>query len=190
MKNRLPSFIALILISLGSQLQAQKPKNADFSEGKKGWVGDGDVVYIASDGSISEEESEEAVPAIAIELRGHDWEEIRQRLSPRADDTSTSIAIEVMVGEDFKPEKESRNYTDVDFQQGGQYLWSAEVTPKCDFLVRVRDEGWWYYRPIKLAKPGKWKKIKEKFPDLKSRQREISLMVPPGTGTVYIRGVE
>lgn len=176
------------LFCLAATAVGQKPDNADFSEGKTGWVGDGEEVFITPDGNISEEEAEGATPAIAIELRGNDWEEIRQRLSPRAEEASTSIAIEVMVSEDFKPEEESRNYTEVDFREGGEYVWSAEVTPKCGFLVRVRDDGWWYYRPIRLAAPGKWKKITEKFPDLKSRNREISLMVPPGEGTVYIRG--
>ena len=59
--------------------------------------------------------------------------------------------------------------------------------PKCDFLIRVKDDGW-QYRPISLAPVDSWKTMTHSFTGLKGRQREIELLFPPGEGAVYLKG--
>jgi len=166
---------------------AQEINNADFSRGKAGWLGDGKVVYFDASGGVSDTESPGAVCGLKIELSRNAWREIHQSLRPKQKETDIRFAIQVMAEPSFKRLAESKEYSDVDFGEGGGYVWSALVYPKCDFLVRVHDDTW-YYRPRSLAPLGTWKMFSEDFPKLKARQREIALLFPPGEGTVYVKG--
>ncbi len=178
---------ATILGLFLSNLPAQEVDNPDFAKGKTGWQGDGKVVYFAADGSISETASPGATQGLKIDLSKNAWREVHQSLRPKQKDTEIQYSVQVMAEPSFVRLPESREYSDVDFQQGGGYIWSALVYPKCDFLLRVRDDTW-YYRPRSLTPLGTWKTITENFPKLKARQREIALLFPPGEGTVYVKG--
>ena len=178
--------IALLGLSI-SGLLAQEIDNPAFSSGKAGWIGDGIPVWFDVAGAISETASPGSTPGIKIELNKNTWSEIRQNLRPKQKETAIHLSIQVMGDAGFKRRAESKTYSDVDFQEGGGYVWSALVFPQCDFLVRVHDDTW-YYRPFSLSPLGTWKKISVSFPKLKARQREIALLFPPGEGTVYLKG--
>ncbi|PTX95068.1 hypothetical protein DB345_12285 [Spartobacteria bacterium LR76] len=166
---------------------AQEVDNPDFSKGKTGWMGDGKVVYFAADGTISETAAAGAVPGLKIELSKNEWKEVHQNLRPKQKDTEIQYSVQVMADPTFVRLPESKDYSDVDFRQGSGYAWSALVYPKCDFLMRVHDDTW-YYRPRSLTPLGTWKTFSESFPNLKARQREIALLFPPGEGTIYVKG--
>lgn len=168
-------------------LNAQEINNADFSRGKAGWLGDGKAVYINPDGTVSATESPDSTPVIQIELSKNDWREIKQKLHAKSDETQIALSVQIMAGPDFKRLDTSRKYSDVDFGEGGGYVWSALVFPKCDFLIRVQDDTW-YYRPFSLSPLGTWKTFHASFPKLKARQREIALLFPPGEGSVLVKG--
>ena len=168
---------------------AQEVENAGFTQGKTGWQGDGKVVYLVADGTVSETEKEGATPALRIQLKKSGWSEVRQVLRPKAKDSAVSFGIQVKADADFKRLPESRDYSPVKFTEGGKWVWSAKVNPKCDFLVRLEDKGW-YYRPHSLSPGGSWKTVAEEFPELVDRKRELALLFPPGEGTVYLQAVK
>ena len=167
-------------------LHAQEVDNINFAKGKTGWLGDGKEVYVDAAGAVSETQTPGSTPAIKIELSKNSWKSLTQKLRPKSKETDIKFAISVKADTDYVPLAESKEYSNSDWKMGGEYVWSAEVYPKCDFLVRVKDETW-YYRPVKLV-PGTWKKCSVNFPGLKGRQREVELLFPPGEGTVYLKG--
>lgn len=185
MKTRSLLCLAVAIICL-THLQSQEVDNIDFAKGKTGWLGDGKEVYIDASGAVSEAQTPGSTPAIKVELSKNSWKSLKQKLRPMSKETEIKFTIQVKADTDFAPLAESRDYTNSDWKMGGEYVWSAEMFPKCDFLVRVKDETW-YYRPVKLV-PGTWKKCSVSFPGLKGRQRELELLFPPGVGTVYLKG--
>lgn len=186
MKKTIAIASAILGFSMNGLL-AQEIDNPDFSRGKSGWLGDGKAVYFDSAGAVSETASPGSVPGLKIELSRNSWKEIRQTVRPKQKETEIRISLQVMADPAFKRLAESKDYSDVDFDEGGGYAWSALVFPRCDFLIRVHDETW-YYRPFSLAPLGTWKNFSAGFPKLKARQREIALLFPPGQGTVYLKG--
>lgn len=189
-KTSLPMKTAFYMLILGlflGSLDAQEINNADFSRGKAGWLGDGKVVYIDSSGTVSATASPGATPAIQIDLSKNDWREVKQKLHANNDDSLITFSVQIKSSPDFKRLETSRKYSDVDFGEGGGYSWSALVFPKCDFLIRVQDDTW-YYRPFSLSPAGTWKSFTASFPKLKMRQREIALLFPPGEGSVLVKG--
>jgi len=168
-------------------LNAQAIKNADFSQGKAGWLGDGKVVYFDAAGQVSETATPGAVTGLKFELSKNSWREIKQSLRAKPKETDISISVQVMADPSFKRLEKSKAYSDVDFGEGGRWVWSALVFPECDFLIRVKD-GSWLYRPISLKPAGTWHTFTEDFAKLKTSAREIVLLFPPGEGTVFIKG--
>lgn len=186
MKKATRTIAFTLALSLAG-LNAQTIDNADFSLGKRGWLGDGKAVYFNSDGSVSETSSPGAVPGLKIELSKNSWREIKQSLRAKLDETAIAISIQVMADPTFKRAEKSKDYSNVDFGEGGGYVWSALVYPECDFLIRVKD-GSWFYRPLSLQPVGTWKNFSADFQKLSNRTREIALLFPPGEGTVYLKG--
>lgn len=181
-----PFIVLWLLAAALPGAHSQEIENADFAKGKSGWMGDGEVVYIDAQGEVSDTKKPEATPAIQIELSKTAWKGIRQRLRVKPDEAVINLVVQVKAGSGFKRADSSRLYTS-DFKEGGQYGWSAEVYPKCDFLVRVKTDGW-QYRPVSLAPVDTWKTVTQRFEGLKGRQREIELLFPPGDGTVLLKG--
>jgi hypothetical protein len=186
MKKTTAVLSAILGLSL-SGLLAQEIDNPDFSHGKAGWQGDGKAVFFDSAGAVSETASPGSVPGLMIELNRNAWREIRQTVRPKQKESEIRFSVQVMADPAFKRLAESKKFSDVDFGEGGGYVWSALVFPKCDFLIRVHDDGW-FYRPFSLMPAGTWKAFSADFPKLKTRQREIALLFPPGEGTVYLKG--
>jgi hypothetical protein len=178
--------LAAASILLISHLHGQAIDNADFSKGRTGWQGDGKVIYIAADGTLSDRPSPDTTPALRIDLSKNDWREIHQRLSAKAAESEISYSVQVMAAPAFVRLPESKKYTS-DFSEGGTWYWTNLVYPKCDFLIRVKDGGW-HYRPFSLAPVGQWKSYSATFSDLKERKRELALLFPPGTGYVLLKG--
>ncbi len=168
-------------------LNAQEINNADFSRGKAGWQGDGKVVYFDAAGKVSETSTPGSVAGLKFELRKNSWLEIKQSLRANKKETDVSISVQVMAEPGFKRVEKSKEFSNVDFGEGGGYVWSALVYPECDFLIRVKD-GSWFYRPLSLKPAGTWKTFTADFPKLTKSNREIALLFPPGEGTVYIKG--
>lgn len=182
--------IATIGVALGLSLagsNAQEITNADFSRGKAGWQGDGKVVYFDATGQVSETATPGSVPGLKFELSKNSWREIKQSLRAKPKETDVSISVQVMADPAFKRLEKSKDFSNVDFGEGGGYVWSALVYPECDFLIRVKD-GSWFYRPLSLKPAGTWKTFTADFPKLDKSNREIALLFPPGEGTVYIKG--
>lgn len=188
MKSTLLPIVSLALI-LTPKLFGQTLENGDFAKGKAGWTGDGKVVYLSADGKIEEKESPKSERVMQIELKHNRWTSLKQSLHPKTKDTSVSVTLEVKAMPDFKPAAESREYSPVDFKEGGSYVWSAEVSPKCDLLVRLQDTTW-YYRPLSLKPYDTWKTSTQEFPSLKSQSRSVTLAFPPGTGSVLVKSVK
>lgn len=185
MKKNTAVLSAILGLSL-SGLLSQEINNPDFSRGKAGWLGDGKPVWFDSTGEVSETASPGSIPGLKVELSKNAWREVRQSLRPKQKESEISFSIQAMADPAFKRLAESKEYSDVDFGEGGGYVWSALVFPKCDFLIRVHDDTW-YYRPLSLMPLGTWKTLTADFPKLKARQREIALLFPPGEGTVYLK---
>ena len=186
MKPSRTAIVAALGLSLAG-LNAQEINNADFSHGKAGWQGDGKAVYFDAAGQVSEIPTPGSVPGLKFELNKNSWKQIKQSLRAKPKETDVSISVQVMADTSFKRVEKSREFSKVDFGEGGGYVWSALVYPECDFLIRVKD-GSWFYRPLSLKPAGTWKTLTADFPKLEKSTREIALLFPPGEGTVYIKG--
>lgn len=180
----------LLVFSLGIHAaSAQALENGDFSKGKAGWLGSGQVVYLKADGTVSPAKVPDAELVMQVALRPTQWTWIKQSLHPHAADHDVAGKVTLKASADFAPMAESRDYSKVDFQEGGGYVWSADVWPKCDLLVKLQDTTW-YYQPKSLKPYGEWKTVKFSFPNLSSRNRSLTLALPPGKGSVFFKSVE
>jgi len=182
--------LLFVLLALGiPSAPAQALSNGDFSKGKAGWQGSGQVVWLKADGTVSPTEVAGADRVLEVPLRSTQWTWIKQLLHPLAVDKAVAAKITVRASADFAPAAESREYTKVDFREGGGYVWSAEVWPKCDLLPRLQDATW-YYQPKSLKPYGSWKTVSVSFPNLTSRNRSFTLALPPGKGSVFFKSIE
>lgn len=127
---------------------------------------------------------------LLVTLDDRNWTILEQdlRLS-KTPPSAIAIRIELMASADFKPAKESKEYSDVDFGMGGSYGWSARVFPKADCLIQVENSGGWEYRPVKLQTNGSWQTITANVEKLKEKKSVFTLAFPPGTGTVRLKMV-
>ena len=186
------SKLMLLSVLLGwscGPLFAQEIRNGDFTKGASDWMGDGRLVYLdASDKVLSQPEAG-ATPAFQVHLKSSQWAIVKQNLHPSSKESVVRARIEIMASPDFQPVEKSRTYSPVDFREGGGYVWSAEVFPKCDLLVTVKDSTY-YYRLFSLQPPGSWKTFTVDFQNLTSRSRCFSLAFPPGTGTLWIKRIQ
>jgi len=182
-------FVFFSLLICVASLSAQTLENGDFAKDKAGWLGDGKIVYLGSDGKISDLESPSSQKALQVELKKNRWTYVKQSLHPKVKDNTVSVAITVKALPDFQPLEESRDYSKEDFKEGGSYAWSAEVWPKCQLLVRVQDTTW-YYRPFSLKPLDTWKTFKMTFENLSSRTRSVTVALPPGTGSVLLKEIK
>lgn len=184
--------LAILNLSLAATAAfafAQPLKNTDFSRGTGGWTGDAVVVFIGPDDTIVPAGTPGSAPALRFDLRPNRWTTLKQTLLPRANEKSISASFAVKALPTFQRAPESRAYSAVDFREGGGYGWSAEVWPKCDLLVRVKDGGW-SYRPLSLQPVDTWKTFAIEFPNLTTRNRSFLLAFPPGTGSVLVKDLK
>ncbi len=183
MKIPVPALL-LALLCLGTPLHAVD--NPDFSEGKKGWTGSGTAGFLDAAGEFSALEKPGSTPVLRVELSKTMAKTLSQRVSAKPDETTVNLRLRLLASNDFVRKDDARGFGDVDFKEGGQYVWSAPVHPRCDFLVRVSDSTY-FYRPLSLRPIGQWKTFSVSIPDLKNRKREVELIFPPGDGAIYIQ---
>jgi len=203
-------FISCVFLSslavFSAPAYSQALKNGDFAKGKANWQGDGELVTLTPDGKVQSAEipgsdlrltlsssgnlqdtqTSGSTRALKIDLQKFKWTSISQGLFPHSKDNSISVSIMVKAMPNFVRLEESAEYSRVDFKEGREYEWSAEVSPKCDFLVRVHDTTW-HYRPLSLKPFGEWKTFHFDFSDLEARSRSLALAFPPGSGSILIK---
>lgn len=183
MKKTLPALLSALLLCASTTHAIDNP---NFSEGKKGWTGQGTPGYLDASGKFSATPGPDAVPVLRFELNRNSPRVLAQRVSAKSDENDVTLRIQALASADFQRREDSKDFDSVGFPEGGEYAWSASVYPKCDLLVRVKDSTW-HYRPLSLRPTGKWKTFQISIPNLESRQREVEILFPPGEGAVYLR---
>ncbi len=170
-------------------LFSQEIRNGDFSKGASDWMGDGRLIYLDASNKVLSQPEAGATPVLQVQLKSSQWAVVKQNLHPSSKESAVRASIEIMASPDFQPLEKSRAYSPVDFKEGGSYTWSAEVFPKCDLLVTVKDSTY-YYRLFSLQPTGSWKTFQIDFQNLTTRSRGFSLAFPPGTGTLWIKSIK
>lgn len=180
--------IALVVMASAGLAMAQVVENAGFGRGKTGWTGDGKIVYFNPDGTVSETAVMGAPTGLRIDLNRNGWKEIKQKLRPKPGEKQVSISFQAMAEPGFQRLEESKQYSvDINWKEGSQWIWTSLIRPKCDLLIRMQHDEAWYYRPLSLQPVGSWVQVSQTIEDLMGKQREISILLPPGTGTVLIK---
>lgn len=187
--------LSIGLISLATSIHAQKLEKLDLSESLGKWKGDGELVVaqdvLENKGSPSEK-SDLPTDAVMIRLHPKKWTLLEQRLRPKSEDNAFAISLEVLASEDFEASSESRTYTTgLGWGKAGQYLWSSEVFPKTDFLIRLNlSSERWHYNFWQLKQKKQWRTYTASFEDLRDGKRTVTIEFPPGKGFVLLKNIE
>ena len=151
-------------------------ENGDFINGKNQWQGDGKV------------EKVDGANALVVALSKNNFSEVRQTFKMPNTVKRIKVTAQVKCSEDYKMNDKARSISDVDFAPKGTYEWTAEVHPKSDFHIRVKDDSWNY----KLTKVeyGNWTTVVAEIRGIsKPGSLELALVFPPGDGTMMVKGV-
>ena len=167
-------------------VQADYLSNTDFKEGLSCWHGDGEPAFLNPDGTEGAEGDKGVIPVLKIALSSGQSRAVYQDYEATDNPKTQHIKVEVYASADFKRSKFASDYSqEINWRAGQTWYWSAEAIPNVDFWIRG-SPGFIY----KLAnlKPGQWVKVDGRWDSAPpGEDRTVSFIVPPGTGTVYIR---
>ncbi|MDR2462803.1 MAG: hypothetical protein LBD30_03375 [Verrucomicrobiales bacterium] len=151
--------------------------NGDLPSGRSGWK---------IEGNSNVEPAAAPDKGLVVNLNARHWTYLRQeiRLNKKGQ-SAINIKVELQASPDFKRAQKSDEYADLDWEEGN-YGWTGNVNPKCDFMVTVSNGGGWDYRTRKL-KPGQPQTITADVQKLKVERSVFTLALPPGEGSVTLR---
>ena len=190
MKRMWALAILFLGVGLASGLKAEEViRNGDFSSDDNVWRRAGKIVYLDASGKVVDKGTEGSKPAFQLDLTPNRWTVAEQTFRNRDKSKSITITVRLRASADFA-RNDAAEYSDVNFQAGGTYFWSAIVYPKVDFFVRLADATH-NYGLINLTPGGDWQTLKLRLNDLSPTQKERTLFLnaAPGTGTIYIESV-
>lgn len=164
-------------------------KNGDFTSGKSGWSGNGQIVYLDSDGNEVKDERL-GTPAMAVVLSKTAFTDISQRIRTERDAPTLNASVTVSADERFWMDEKSSRYGDVNWKPGSTYYWSSWVYPKAPIVLAVKASTN-LYRMGDFSAGQKNVTLSADW-DLgnKGTSGQLTIIFPPGDGTVYVHSVE
>ena len=172
----LSSVIVAALILIGFTpiaVHADYLKNTDFKEGSQLWRGDGQAAFLNPDGTEGSEDDPGVTPVIKISLSQSRVHAISQEFDAKNPPGKFHFSVQVYASLDFKRSTRASDYQDDDYM------------PSTDFLVRLLPN---YSEQSATLKPGRWVTMEGiLFSGSETGEYEIYFIVPPGTGTIYIK---
>jgi hypothetical protein len=180
---------ALTLLTL--RCTATPFENGDFQKGKSHWQGNGNVVYLNADGSVSETEEPGTTPAIEVKLNSNDFKELRQSFTTAKGEKRLGVSITYKGSADFEKNDKSTLYTPGNtWTDGGIWYWSALVAPKVDLCIRLDTPTGHCYKLAKVDPGGNWQTKTVTWDNVPGDQEvTLFLEVAPGKGSVLIKSL-
>ena len=167
-------------------LRANYLTNVDLKEGLAGWRGDGDVAFLAPDGTEGADGDKGVIRVIKVPLSKGQARAIYQEFEAKDNPSTLHARIEVYASSDFKRSTFANDYSpEINWRAGSIWYWSVECVPNVDFWIRL---GPGYMYKLANLKPGQWVTVDAKWDSpMAADDRSVYFFVPPGEGTIYIR---
>lgn len=192
-------------------------ENGDFSKGKSKWMGDGTVVYLKPDGTISPTDDSRSgsllpapsapatgtpgapaagqppknTPIIEIKLKTTQFADVFQKFRTTKDMDAVNVEVFFKGSADFKLNEKATVFDrEITWKPGTFWYWSALVRPKVDVLLRLDKRDNYMYKLDAVKPGGDWQKTKVHWNDVGGGQDvTLHVLVAPGHGTVYLKSV-
>lgn len=219
------SFLRGLLVVGGLVLAGGTPhsladglENGDFAKGKSHWMGDGIVVYLKPDGTISPtddskstsllppttaptatpgigaattDQKPKTTPLIEVKLKSTQFADVFQKFRTSKEMDVVNAEVVFKGSADFKMNDKATVYDrEITWKPGSFWYWSALVHPKVDVLMRLDKRDNYMYK-LDAVKPGAdWQKMKVHWDNVGGGQEvTFHVLVAPGHGTLYIKSV-
>jgi hypothetical protein len=183
--------IIVATLTFNGFLSAKDLENGNFFAGKSGWQGNGTVVNVKADGTVSPTKEPDTIPAVQINLTKGQFKDISQRFTTGPGTGGLDVEVVYKVSPDFKLNEKANSITkDITWPPESIWYWSALVYPKVGLSVRLdKPDGHSYY----LAKviPGDWQTAKFRWENVgEKKDVTLSVLAGPGDGTLWIKSVK
>jgi len=154
--------------------------NADLTDSLGGWNGDGERVYLRTDGTEGNADDKDAVPCIKLRLTDG-VQSVTQEYETNDQPPSLHVTVQIYASKDLKIAPFPDDQTTGD---GSHYVGNVRV-PDGDCWVGEEPSHTRRGVPLKL---GQWNAVDLVIRHMKQiNDRTLSFNVPPGQGTIYIR---
>ena len=184
--------------------------NGDFARGKSKWLGEGQIVYLKPDGSISAiddskpnsflkpadqqsaaDEKPKTTPIIEFKLHSGQFVELAQKFQTEAGTAGMNVQVVYKGSSDFKLNDKAMPFTkSITWGPGSTWYWTAVVFPKVDLFFRLDKRDGHYYK-LESVKPGSdWETAKFHWDNIAENQDvTLAILAPPGHGSLWVKSV-
>jgi hypothetical protein len=207
------------IVAGGGSARADGLENGDFSKGKSKWMGDGLVVYLKPDGTISPtddsksssllppvgtlgtgttaagtptaDQKPKTVPIIELKLKSTQFSDLDQKFRTSKDMDVVNAELVYKASADFKLNDKATVFDrEITWKSGSFWYWSALVHPKIDLLMRLDRRDNYMYK-LEAVKPGgDWQKMKVRWDNVGGGQEvNFHILAAPGHGSLYVKSV-
>ncbi len=192
---RTPLLVIAATLAFNSFLPAKDFENGNFFAGKSGWQGNGTVVNVKPDGTVSPTKDPDTIPAIQINLTKGQFKDIAQRFTTEAGTAGLNVEVVYKASPDFKlNEKATSISKDYNWPPGTTCYWATLIFPKSGLSVRLDIPGnaikaHAYY--VANVLPGDWQTCKFRWDEVgEKKDVNLSVLAGPGDGTLWIKSVK
>jgi len=191
---------ALVLAGGAIPSLADGLENGDFSKGKSKWMGDGVVVYLKPDGTISPTDdaqpasllpSNTSAPAtgtpglgasaadqkpksasiIEVKLKSTQFADFFQKFRTPKEMDVVNAEVVFKGSADFKMNDKATVFDrEITWKPGSFWYWSAAVHPKVDILMRLDKRDNYMYKLDAVKPGGDWQRMKVRWENVGSGQ--------------------
>ena len=207
----------LVFAAGAMALAADGLENGDFSKGKSKWMGDGVLVYLKPDGTISPTgdansgsllpppsslpagvppaattgQKPASTPIIEIKLKSTLFADFSQKLRTPKEMDVVNAEVVFKGSADFKQNEKATVFDrEITWKPGSFWYWSVLVHPKTDVLMRLDKKDNYMYKLDTVKPGGDWQKMKVRWDNVGGGQDvTFHVLVTPGHGSLYIKSV-
>lgn len=185
------SSLCLLLTLVASSAFSKGFENGDFAEERKDWLGDGRIVHLKQDGTVSTTKEPDTTPAIEISLNKTQPRELTQKFTTEAGTGALEVQVVYKGSPDFKLNEKSNKFTkDNTWRAGSSWYWSGYVVPKVDLCVRLDQPTGYAYRLAKVTPGSDWQTLKFRWDNIgEKKDVKLCIVTPPGDGSLFVKSV-
>jgi hypothetical protein len=172
-------------------LSAKDFDNGNFAEGRKDWQGDGKIVYLKPDGSISSVKDADSTPVLEMSLSKTQPREFTQKFTTPPGTGALNVEIVYKASPDFKLNEKSTKFTkDNAWSAGSTWYWTGYVIPKVDMFVRLDKPDGYAYHLAKVSPGSDWKTLRVRWDNIgEKKDVKLAVATAPGDGSLFVKSV-
>lgn len=185
------AYLGLFFALSSSPLVAKDFGNGNFVEERKDWQGDGKIVYLKADGTMSPTKVPDATPVLEMTLNKTQPRELTQKFSTEEGAGALNIEVVYKGSPDFKLNDKATKFTKGNtWSAGSTMYWTGYVIPKCDLVIRVDHPGGYAYYLAKVDPGADWKTLRVRFDDIgEKKDVKLNVIAAPGDGSLFVKSV-